>query len=144
MKAIYSDDYLQYDHSSVLLMLREISDKVTYSILTSTMNSSKTASEICYEYKLPLSSTYKKIQKLHKSGLISIEKIQFDSKGKKILYYRSKIKSLEVNLNQQGLALQLIRRWITIKPFGASVKILCEIHQAKFMLNSKQHRLVVF
>lgn len=110
MTTIDSHDYLQYEDSNVLLMLREISDKVTYSILTSTMSSPKTASEICCEYKLPLSSTYKKIQKLHKSGLISIEKIQFDSKGKKILYYQSKIKSLEVNINQQGLALQLIRR----------------------------------
>ena len=110
MNMIDSRNYFQYDESTVLPMLREIADKVTYSIITSTMSSPKTASEICCEYKLPLSSTYKKIQKLHKSGLISIEKIQFDSKGKKILYYRSKIKSLEVNLNQQGLALQLIRR----------------------------------
>jgi predicted transcriptional regulator len=111
MNMIDSHSYIPNDDSNVLLMLREIADKVTYSIITSTMNSPKTASEICCEYRLPLSSTYKKIQKLQKSGLISIEKIQFDVKGKKILYYRSKIKSLEVNLNQQGLALQLIKRW---------------------------------
>jgi|GEM_PF-731934 hypothetical protein len=110
MNMIDSHSYIPNDDSNVLLMLREIADKVTYSIITSTMNSPKTASEICCEYRLPLSSTYKKIQKLQKSGLISIEKIQFDVKGKKILYYRSKIKSLEVNLNQQGLALQLIKR----------------------------------
>ena len=99
-----------YDDSNVLRILREITDKITYSIISSTMSSSKTAYEICCEHDLPLSSTYKKIQKLYKAGLISVEQIRFDGKGKKIFYYRSKIKSLEVNLNQQGLQLQLIKR----------------------------------
>jgi transcription initiation factor IIE alpha subunit len=110
MNMIDQTNHSPYDDPNILGMLREIADKVTYSIISSTMNSSKTASEICSEYKLPLSSTYRKIQKLYNTGLISIDKIRFDSKGKKILYYRSQIKSLEVNLNQQGLALQLIKR----------------------------------
>ena len=49
----------------------------------STLDSAKTASQICQENELPLSSTFKKIRKLCKSGQISVEKINIDDKGKK-------------------------------------------------------------
>jgi hypothetical protein len=38
--------------------------------------------------------------------LISIEKINIDSKGKKVIFYRSKIKSIEFNLKKDGMLLQ--------------------------------------
>jgi predicted transcriptional regulator len=72
----------------------------------STIESAKTACQICEENRLPMSSTYKKIRKLYKAGLISIEKINIDRKGKKVLLYRSRIKSLEFNLKEGGIMLQ--------------------------------------
>ena len=62
MNMIDSSNYFQYDDSNVLPMLREIADKVTYSIITSTMSSPKTASEICCEYRLPLSPHIRKFK----------------------------------------------------------------------------------
>jgi predicted transcriptional regulator len=99
-----------YNDYNALLLLKELSDRITYRIIISTIESAKTTYQISEENKLPLSSTYKKIQKLYDTGLISVEKINIDSKGKKVLFYRSRIKSLEFNLNQKGLLLQFNRK----------------------------------
>jgi predicted transcriptional regulator len=41
------------------------------------------------ENKIPLSSTYKKIKKLQRSGLVRIQKYEFNDTGKKVLLYRA-------------------------------------------------------
>lgn len=87
-------------------MLREIADKTTYRIIVAIIHSPKTAAQICAENKLPQSSTYKRIRKLQEEGLITIEKINIDSKGKKVVLYRSKIKSLVFNLKANMISLQ--------------------------------------
>ena len=87
-------------------MLREIADKTTYRIIIAIIHSPKTAAQICAENKLPQSSTYKRIRKLQEEGLITIEKINIDSKGKKVVLYRSKIKSLVFNLKANMKSLQ--------------------------------------
>src|SRR6476659_4050023 len=87
-------------------MLREIADKTTYRIIVAIIHSPKTAAQICAENKLPQSSTYKRIRKLQEEGLITIEKISIDSKGKKVLLYRSKIKSLVFNFKANMISLQ--------------------------------------
>lgn len=48
------------------------------------------SSNIDIENKLPLSSTYKKIRKLHNDGLVSVGKIDIDGKGRKVVFYKSK------------------------------------------------------
>jgi len=87
-------------------ILREIADKTTYRIIIAIIHSPKTAAQICAENKLPLSSTYKRIRKLQEEGLITIEKINIDSKGKKVVLYRSKIKSLVFNLKANMISLR--------------------------------------
>ncbi len=87
-------------------MIREIADKTTYRIIIAIIHSPKNAAQICAENKLPQSSTYKRIRKLQEKGLITIEKINIDSKGKKVVLYRSKIKSLVFNLKANMISLQ--------------------------------------
>jgi len=104
--------YVSHSHpeeANALLMLREIADKIAYRILLSTMKCGKTASEICFENGLPLSSTYKKIQKLFSVGLMSIENISIDDNGKKVISYKSKFQSLEFSLTQNGMSIGLKR-----------------------------------
>jgi predicted transcriptional regulator len=86
--------------------LREIADKTTCRIIIAIIHSPKNAAQICAENKLPQSSTYKRIRKLQEKGLITIEKINIDSKGKKVVLYRSKIKSLVFNLKANMISLQ--------------------------------------
>jgi GTPase SAR1 family protein len=95
------------DSSSVIPLLQDIIDETTLKIISSTIDVPKSVFQICYDNKIPLSSTYKKIRKLQQEGLVSIEKIETDGKGKRVAFYRSRIKSLDFNLKKQSILLQL-------------------------------------
>jgi predicted transcriptional regulator len=92
---------------NAIVLLRETAEMITYKIITSTMYSGKTVLQISAENELPLSSTYKKINKLRRAGILSIDKVSIEDNGKKVLYYRSKIKAIECCLNEKGLAVHL-------------------------------------
>jgi predicted transcriptional regulator len=96
-----------YEEDNSLLLLREVAEMIAYKIITSTMYSAKTVLQISTENKLPLSSTYKKISRLCKVGILSVERASIDDNGKKVLYYRSKIKAIEACLNESGLAVHV-------------------------------------
>lgn len=100
--------FVEEDEAAVEI-LGEILDRITCKIIISIIDSPKTPLQICSENKLPLSSTYKRIRKLYDVGLISIEKINIDRKGKKVVFYKSKIKSLEFNLKRDRISLQFNR-----------------------------------
>jgi predicted methyltransferase len=72
----------------------------------STIEDSKTVFEICKENDLPISSTYKKIKKLKDLGLLFIDRIVINEKGKKVVFYKSKIQSVELILNKKQVLLQ--------------------------------------
>lgn len=88
-------------------LLKEILGETSLKIISSTIDVAKNAVQICYENKIPLSSTYKKIGKLQREGLVSIEKIDIDNNGRKVIYYRSNIKSVDFNLNKGSILLRL-------------------------------------
>ena len=90
-------------------ILQELADRIAYRIIISTIGSAKTVSQIREENKLPLSSIYKKVQRLSNADLLSIEKINIDNKGRKVVFYRSRIRSIELNLNAEGILLRLVR-----------------------------------
>jgi predicted transcriptional regulator len=96
-----------FEDRNAIVLLREIAEMITYKIITSTMYSGKTVLQISAENELPLSSTYKKINKLRRAGILSIDKVSIEDNGKKVLYYRSKIKAIECCLNEKGLAVHL-------------------------------------
>jgi predicted transcriptional regulator len=83
--------------------LADIPDKTECEIITAISDMSKTVSQICRENNLPQSSTYKKIKRLRDAGLITIERVNIDEKGKRVVFYKSKIKSLEINLQVGGM-----------------------------------------
>jgi len=100
-------------------ILQDIIDESTLKIISSIIDIEKNVFQICYENKLPLSSTYKKIRKLNNDGLVSVGKIDIDDKGRKVVFYKSKIKSLDFNLKKDGILLQFDRsdeehfKWMT-------------------------------
>jgi DNA replication protein DnaD len=101
---VISSDDLNY-----IPILHELADRVAYRIIISTISSAKTVSQIRQENKLPLSSIYKKVQKLSNADLLSIEKINIDSNGRKVLFYRSRVSSIDLNLNSGGILLRLVK-----------------------------------
>ena len=100
-------------------ILQDIIDESALRIISSIIDIEKNVFQICYENKLPLSSTYKKIRKLNNDGLVSVGKIDIDDKGRKVVFYKSKIKSLDFNLKKDGILLQFDRsdeehfKWMT-------------------------------
>ena len=98
---------LTFDNSTAIPVLAEIADRISCSIITSTIEAAKTACQIAMEHSLPLSSTYKKIKKLQEMSIVDVEKIDLDGNGKRIAYYRSKIKSAEFNLGGNKIVLHL-------------------------------------
>jgi predicted transcriptional regulator len=101
-------DRYNFTYQSISLsMLPELLDDQGCKIIISITDISKTVSQICHDNNLPQSSTYKKIKKLLNAGLITIEKISIDNKGKRVILYRSRIKSLEVNLQMGSVFMKL-------------------------------------
>ena len=94
------------DSNIAIPLLHELIDEITIKIISSTIDAAKSVFEICYENKIPLSSTYRKIRKLQHNGLMSIEKIETDGKGRRVALYRSKIRSLDFNLKKESILLQ--------------------------------------
>ena len=104
---IMRNDIIVFNESHVAIrLLQNIVDETTFKIILSTIDIAKTVFQICDENKIPISTTYKKIRKLKYADLVSIEKIEIDDKGKKVIYYKSKIKTLEFSLKKDGLTLQ--------------------------------------
>jgi hypothetical protein len=99
---------LEFDsHDGALPLLQELVDGVSHRIIMSTIDAAKTASQLSAENSLPLSSTYKKIKRLQDASLLSVERIELDGKGRKVVYYRSRIKSMEFNLSRDQVLLHL-------------------------------------
>ena len=97
---------LNQEDENASILLKELFDGFSYKIVMSTIEESKTVFEICKENDLPISSTYKKIKKLKDLGLLFIDRIVINEKGKKVVFYKSKIQSVELMLNKKQVVLQ--------------------------------------
>ncbi len=97
---------LNQEDKNASILLKELFDGFSYKIVMSTIEDSKTVFEICKENDLPSSSTYKKIRKLKDLGLLFIDRIVINEKGKKVFFYKSKIQSVELILNKKQVLLQ--------------------------------------
>ena len=97
---------LNQEDKNASILLKELFDGFSYKIVMSTIEDSKTVFEICKENDLPISSTYKKIKKLTDLGLLFIDRIVINEKGKKVVFYKSKIQSVELILNKNQVLLQ--------------------------------------
>ena len=97
---------LNQEDKNASILLKELFDGFSYKIVMSTIEDSKTVFEICKENDLPISSTYKKIKKLTDLGLLFIDRIVINEKGKKVVFYKSKIQSVELILNKKQVLLQ--------------------------------------
>ncbi|MGN6347633.1 MAG: winged helix-turn-helix domain-containing protein [Candidatus Nitrosocosmicus sp.] len=114
-------------------ILKELLDKHSYKILLSIVDESKTVFQICTEISVPTSSTYKKIKKLKDVGLLIVDKIEINDNGKKVFFYKSKIRSIELTLNRKQFILQFKRNENTFskKPIDTASenKVICITEQ---------------
>jgi hypothetical protein len=104
-----SSNTLTFDYEEALPRLHVLADVVSHKIILSTIEEAKTAQQIALENELPLSSTYKKIKRLQSMDILCVERISLDDTGKRVLYYKSRVKSVEFSLRKVGSLLQLER-----------------------------------
>jgi hypothetical protein len=100
---------LSFEYNEAIPRLQLLADIVSHKIILATIDIAKTAQQIALESNLPISSTYKKIRRLCQMDLLCIDQVSIDESGKKVLYYKSKIKSLEFYLKKDGFMLQFER-----------------------------------
>jgi predicted transcriptional regulator len=82
-------------------LIHEISDEMAFRIITSIRDSPKAVTQISIENNIPLSSTYKKIKKLQKYGVVRIHRSEIDESGKRVLFYKSNIASFEFKIEKK-------------------------------------------
>ena len=99
-------EIISYGYDDAMLILQELADKICQKIILSTINTPKTTQQIASENGFPLSSTYKKIRKLCDLKLLCLDRIEIDGSGKKVLYYRSKVRSCQFFLHPEETLLQ--------------------------------------
>ncbi len=91
--------------NETVTFLNNILENDTYKIILSVIENSKTVYQMHKETSLPLSSIYKRIKKLEDLGIISIERISINNKGRKLIFYKSKIKNITFKLNEKDVSL---------------------------------------
>ena len=104
-----ASNMLTFDYEEALPRLQVLADIVSHKIILSTIEDAKTAQQIAFENELPLSSTYKKVKRLQAMDILCVERISLDDTGKRVLYYKSRVKSVEFSLRKVGSLLQLER-----------------------------------
>ena len=88
--------------------MESLADAEARAILFSMVKKAKTASELSYELKIPLSSVYKKLTDLEELTLIEVEKIIMSDKGRKFKVYRSRISKADISIKKPEPSLALI------------------------------------
>jgi predicted methyltransferase len=76
-----NDFVILNDGRIAIPLLQNIIDETTLKIISSTIDTAKNVLQICYENKIPLSSTYRKIRTLQNNGLVSVEKLKLTERG---------------------------------------------------------------
>jgi predicted transcriptional regulator len=89
-----------------LELLHELLDNISYRIILSTIGSARSVGDICSQNNIPLSSTYKKIKRLTKHGLIHVARIEIDDSGKKVVFYKSKVKRMQFGIEGENLSIR--------------------------------------
>jgi hypothetical protein len=83
------NDFVTLNDGQVAIpLLQNIIDETTLKIISSTIDA------------------YRKIRTLQNNGLVSVERIEVDGKGRRVIFYRSNIKSLDFSLKKVSVLLQ--------------------------------------
>ena len=88
-------------------LLEIVSDRYCRAILESIMDIPKSVIEIMAETKIPMSTTYRRIQMLHDNKLVATSGM-ITNEGKRLFLYKSKIKGIQSRFNDGKIEVKLI------------------------------------
>ena len=84
------------DKDSKDRLLKAVSESEMRDLLIRMLKEAKSASDLAYETRIPLSSVYRRIHELNEAGLLAVERATITEQGKRLELYRSAVN--EVNL----------------------------------------------
>ncbi len=87
---------------------RALADRYSKIILTSIIDKPKSVIELSNESKIPISTLYRRIHYLNKSGLIRISKTITTDDGKKHYLYKSNIKAVNTLFGENSIHMEII------------------------------------
>lgn len=96
----------KYDITQKVLL--SLADAEARAILFSIVKKGKTATDLSYDLKIPLSSVYKKLADLEDLTLIKVERIVLSEKGRRLRVYRSRISKANISIRRPEPVLELI------------------------------------
>ena len=89
------------------VLLRILADKYSRAILESTMNVPKSAIELSADCKIPISTSYRRVQELHDHKLLGISG-SINDDGKKYFLYKSKVRAIMTCFNGSSVEIEIV------------------------------------
>jgi len=106
IRRITSSQSHEYDITEKIVKC--LADFQSRIILFSIIKEGKTAEEIAYSAKLPLSSVYKKLRDLEDIALVQIERRDISDNGRKFKIYRSRISAASISMKNLEAKVRLL------------------------------------
>ncbi len=104
------------DNAQLEKIVKVLTDGYAIKILVATNKEGKSAIELSQELDVPIAACYRRLHALEEVGLIdSQEKIT--PKGKKMRYYRSKVKKANIRIEDNNLIIELSYLNGTVKKY---------------------------
>ena len=88
-------------------ILEVLGDKYYRTVLENIMQDSKTALQISLEAKIPATTVYRKLERLHRAGLIKVTG-KITEEGKKNFLYKSRVSEINTSFSKDGISIVLV------------------------------------
>ncbi len=95
------------DQNSKDRLLKAVSERQMRDLLIRMLKEGKSASDLAYETRMPLSSVYRHIHELNNAGLLAVERAKITEQGKRLELYRSAVTEVKLKFETQSDLLDL-------------------------------------
>ena len=89
-------------------VIEALADAESRSIIFSIVKQGKTATDLSYQLKIPLSSVYKKLSDLEALTLVRVERWEISEKGRRYKVYKSRISKADISIKKPDPILNLL------------------------------------
>ena len=81
-------------------IIKTLADLESRTILFSIKQNARLTEDISRKTNIPLSTVYKKLEKLQELTLVKIERIKLSDHGRRMKYYKSRIGEVEISIRK--------------------------------------------
>ena len=100
-------DMIITDEKQKKVILNALLDEYSRKILDSTIDESKSITDIMREQDIPMTSTYRRVKLLMDNKLVKVERSMVTDDGKRYFLYLSNIKDASIRFNKGELIVEI-------------------------------------